>query len=155
MAHHPDRIAAHGVRILLLWLLTAAPGLPAISSEASSPRQTEFSDRNYTPNRQINISKPTRPGAARAAASTDNRVIQSNMEKVAWVDARGAQTEYRMYYEHDSNTLDFASVCSNYRKGSIDYRNCRKAAKQWFGGKCNGGNSAGRMYCHARNGFLP
>jgi len=155
MDAHPDRFAAQSARILLLWLLTAAPGLPALSSDTALQRQTEFSDHNYTPNRQVNISMPTRPGAARAVASTDNRIIQSNMEKVAWVDARGVETEYRMYYEHDSNTLDFASVCSNYRKGSIDYRNCRKAAKRWFGGKCNGGSTAGRMYCHARNAFLP
>jgi len=155
MDAHPDRFAAQGIRILLLWLLTAAPGLSAVSSDTSSQRQTDFSDRNYTPNRQINVSKPVRPTTARAAASTDNRVIQSNMEKVKWVDARGVETQYQMYYEHDSNTLDFASVCSNHRKGSIDYRNCRKAARQWFGGKCNGGSTPGRMYCHARNAFRP
>src|SRR5690606_1161631 len=83
------------------------------------------------------------------------RRVKDETEKVIWIDARGDETEYRMYYEHDGTLLDFASVCSNHRTGSIDYRNCRKAAKQWFGSKCNGGSAAGKMYCHARNAFRP
>lgn len=140
--------------ILLLWLFSAAPVILASTSEAP-PRQTEFSDRNYQPSRQINTSAPVAPRASRALPARERQVIQSRSEKVKWISARGAEQDYRVYYEYDGTHVIFASVCSNYRKGSIDYRNCRKAAKQWFGTRCNTSNSAGRMYCQAENAFRP
>lgn len=141
--------------MLLLWLLSAAPGIFASVTDAPPKRQTEFSDRNYTPSRHINTSAPVTPTAPRSTPTREKRVIQSRIEKVKWASARGTTSEYRVYYEYDGTQITFASVCSNYRKGSIDYRNCRKAAKQWFGTRCNNSSSSGRMYCHADNAFRP
>lgn len=128
--------------------------LPTHASDRRVERQTVFSDHNYTPRRSVNsmrsvVADKERNGPVKAPK------IERKTEKVKWLDARGTETEYRMYYQHDGSTLDFASVCSNHRSGSIAYRNCRKAARQWFGTKCNGGSSAGKMYCHARNAFRP
>ena len=143
--------------MIILWLLSVAPGIYAsATTEPPAARQTEFNDRNYQPGRRINTSKPITPTAsARPKRERDQRVIQSNLEKVEWINARGAQTEYRVYYEHDSSNITFASVCSSYRKGSIDYRNCRKAAKHWFGQRCNTSTANGRMYCQADSAFRP
>lgn len=144
--------------MIMLWLLSVAPGLFASVTAEPPKRQTEFSDRNYQPSRQVNISAPVTP-ASRAPSTTkperNRRVIQSGSEKLKWTSGRGAETEYRMYYEYDSKQITFATVCSNYRKGSIDYRNCRKAAKRWFSTRCNDSSRSGRMYCHASNAFRP
>lgn len=147
-------LAVRTTGILLLWLFSAAPVILASTSETPG-RQTEFSDRNYQPSRQINTSAPVRPSAARSSPARESRIIQSRSEKVKWISARGTEQEYRVYYEYDGTHVIFASVCSNYRKGSIDYRNCRKAARQWFGARCNNSSSAGRMYCQADNAFRP
>ncbi|MFA5679005.1 MAG: hypothetical protein WC953_11480 [Pseudomonas sp.] len=144
--------------MLLLWLFSSAPTMLASATETPPARQVEFSDRNYQPGRHVNTStpvKPVTPATARAAPGRDRRVVQSRSEKVTWTSARGTKQEYRVYYEYDGTHVTFASVCSNYRKGSINYRNCRKAAKQWFGTRCNNSNSTGRMYCHADNAFRP
>ena len=148
----PRRLSAFSIIIALSAAMSIS--LPSHPNDRRTERQTVFSDHNYTPSRSVN-SMP--------AVATDNgkdepvraRKIESETEKVIWVDARGTATEYRMSYQHDGKLLDFASVCSNHRIGSIAYRNCRKAARQWFGTKCNGGSNAGKMYCHARNAFRP
>ena len=42
--------------MVMLWLLSVAPGIFASATGEPPRRQTEFSDRNYQPSRQINIS---------------------------------------------------------------------------------------------------
>lgn len=151
-------LATRFIGMVMLGLLSAAPGSLASVTTEPPARQTEFSDRNYQSSRQVNISAPVTPASStpsRAKPERNRRVIQSNSEKVKWISGRGAETEYRMYYEYDSTQITFATVCSNYRKGSIDYRNCRKAAKRWFGKRCNSSSGSGRMYCHASNAFRP
>lgn len=146
-----------GLSRALSVLLISVALLISTLAQATKPgaeRQTSFSDRNYTPSRHINTVSPVTTQPRKGKPATARRV-KDETEKVIWIDARGDETEYRMYYEHDGTLLDFASVCSNHRTGSIDYRKCRKAAKQWFGSKCNGGSAAGKMYCHARNAFRP
>ena len=139
---------------ILLCLLSMAPEIFA-STETPAERQTEFNDHNYQPSRQINISAPVTSTASRPKPERNKRIIQSNLEKIEWTNARGTTMQYRMYYEYDNTHITFASVCSNYRQGSIDYRNCRKAARHWFSAKCNNSSKSGRMYCHASNAFRP
>src|SRR5690606_39533493 len=97
------------------------------------------------------LPRPPRSGAP----SRERRIIQPQEETVRWIDPRGAEEKYDLYYEHDGSSVTFASVCSNYRSGSIDYRTCRKAARQWFGTRCNTASSVGRMFCQASNAFRP
>lgn len=65
------------------------------------------------------------------------------------------------------NRIDYGSVCGNHPRGSIEYRECRKAAKAWFKLECRRweiGEESGRQlsrermidrYCSAANGFSP
>lgn len=142
--------------MLLLWLLSAAPASFAADGQPTG-RQTEFTDRNYQPSRQINTSAPVRSPTAQGSARASEKPpeLRNRTERVKWNNGRGELVEYPVYYEHDATRVVFASVCSNHRKGSIDYRNCRKAAKHWFAGRCNNSSSSGRMYCHAENAFRP
>lgn len=56
------------------------------------------------------------------------------------------------------NQIDGTSVCANQRRGSIEYRECRKGAKAWFKEQCrdNSHNAAAHQrYCSAASGFSP
>jgi hypothetical protein len=62
-----------------------------------------------------------------------------------------------------NDDIDSSSVCLNYKRGSIDYRECRKGAKQWFKDQCQqagrgageGGGITKRRYCSAASTFSP
>lgn len=150
-SHH--RLSAFSTIIICL-SATITICLSTHAGDRQTERQTVFSDHNYTPSRSVNSMRSVVKDQRKSEPATAPK-LERKTEKVRWLDARGTETEYRMYYQHDGSTLDFASVCSNHRSGSITYRNCRKAARQWFGTKCNGGSSTGKMYCHARNAFRP
>lgn len=68
---------------------------------------------------------------------------------------------YLANWEVQDNRVDYRSVCGNHRKGSIDYRECRKGAKQWFKGECNklsktkNEDSLQDRYCSAADVFGP
>ena len=65
------------------------------------------------------------------------------------------------------NRIDSSSVCLNHRRGSIDYRECRKAAKVHFREQCRAwekrwardsqdwSKQMEQRYCSAANGFSP
>lgn len=66
------------------------------------------------------------------------------------------------------NTIDNASVCYNYKYGSLIYRNCRSYALEYFNQRCdhfkqqinNGISNAAildqkEMFCHAASTFSP
>lgn len=65
------------------------------------------------------------------------------------------------------NRIDYTSVCANHRRGSIDYRECRKGAKQFFKNECRAWSKRWQAdrtpankrfedrYCSAGNGFSP
>lgn len=64
---------------------------------------------------------------------------------------------YTASWSVSDNRIDYGSVCGGYRSGSIEYRECRKGAKQWFKEQCRrGGSEALReRYCSAASGFSP
>ena len=85
-------------------------------------------------------------------SGTETRLI------LGW-DGRGT---YRATWDVLDNEVDASSVCHNHRKGSIDYRECRKGAKQWFKKQCRDAqgrrgsdDSAKRRYCSAAASFSP
>ena len=71
-------------------------------------------------------------------------------------DGRG---RYLATWQVSGNQIDYASVCANYRSGSIDYRECRKGAKQWFKAQCRLTKRWDALslqrYCSAASGFSP
>jgi hypothetical protein len=64
---------------------------------------------------------------------------------------------YRAVWDVSDNQIDHGSVCRNLRSGSVEYRECRKGAKQWFKEQCRvERNPALReRYCSAGSGFSP
>jgi hypothetical protein len=64
---------------------------------------------------------------------------------------------YTASWSVSDNRVDHGSVCGGYRGGSIEYRECRKGAKQWFKEQCRvERNPALReRYCSAASGFSP
>jgi hypothetical protein len=53
-----------------------------------------------------------------------------------WVRKWDGSGSYLAAWEVQDNRIDYGSVCRNHRKGSIEYRECRKGAKQWFKKNC-------------------
>lgn len=64
---------------------------------------------------------------------------------------------YRAEWVVDDDQIDGTSVCRNWRRGSIEYRECRKGAKVYFKEQCKrSAESATRQrYCSAASGFNP
>lgn len=85
----------------------------------------------------------------------------------AWVRQWDGRGSYLAQWTTYGNRIDGSSVCGNHRRGSIDYRECRKGAKVYFKEECRAWGKrweTGRadlskameeQYCSAANGFSP
>jgi hypothetical protein len=84
-----------------------------------------------------------------------------------WIRKWDGNGQYLAQWQSINNRIDSSSVCSNHKRGSLDYRGCRKAAKVHFRDQCrawelrserDGEDFSKRMeqrYCSAANGFSP
>lgn len=63
------------------------------------------------------------------------RLTAYNIERATVWQWDGKRT-YAAEWAINSNRIDGTSVCANYRRGSIEYRECRKGAKVYFREKC-------------------
>lgn len=107
---------------------------------------------------------------ARYRAERDSRTSRTSNVSVEhsaeWV-RRDDGSQYLAEWEVRNNRIDYGSVCQNHRKGSIEYRECRKAAKQWYHRQCRRwdkrwdhdrqdfSKQMRERYCSAANGFSP
>lgn len=94
------------------------------------------------------------------------RITANNVERATVWQWDGKRT-YAAEWTINNNRIDGTSVCANYRRGSIEYRECRKGAKVYFREKCrewaqrrdrNGNNAsqaAQERFCSASGGFNP
>lgn len=85
----------------------------------------------------------------------------------AWVRQWDGRGRYLAQWTTYGNRIDGSSVCGNHRSGSIEYRECRKGAKEYFKEECRAWGKrweSGRAdlskameqrYCSAANGFSP
>ena len=136
---------------------------PVVRAEAPGGRQTSFNDDNYVPRPLVNVMESSH--VRQYAQSQPRRIEQPRQRGLNgtgtatfyWEDARGRRSRWQTAYSYRNSLIDTASFCSNYRRGSIDYRTCRKGAKAWLGERCGNGNRVAgerqRMYCHAHSGF--
>ncbi len=62
-----------------------------------------------------------------------------------WVRKWDGNGQYLAHWQSIDNRIDSSSVCSNHKRGSIDYRGCRKAAKVYFRDSAGRGNCAGSV----------
>jgi len=83
----------------------------------------------------------------------------SSFSESHWVRKWDGSGSYLAAWDVQDNRIDYGSVCANHRKGSIEYRECRKGAKQWFKNTCIELKSANKQkiarerYCSASEGF--
>lgn len=139
------------------------------TARAVQSRQTSFNDENYR--RKQPASTYTPPAVHQTAASpaaSERRSRTMNREHtVRWIKSWNGGTDYLAEWIAVNNYIDGTSVCANHRRGSIDYRECRKAAKQHFHEQCrvwrarsDGDRKAHSeqmrtRYCGAANSFNP
>ena len=105
---------------------------------AVKPGQNSFNDDNYTPKQPVNVYTPTAYKQV-APASTNNERRSKPVRReqtVEWIKGWNGGTSYLAGWVTVNNYIDSTSVCANHRKGSIDYRECRKAAKQHYHEEC-------------------
>ena len=102
---------------------------------------------------QYKAERAARPSAAASrSVGTESPLIHG------W-DGTGI---YKPTWDVSDNQIDYTTVCLNYGRGSIDYRECRKGARQWFKNQCQkmsrDGNSQSperQRYCSAASAFNP
>lgn len=101
----------------------------------------------------------------RSSAPT-TRSVSRDIDR-QWIRGWGGGTSYLAEWHSLDNRIDSSSVCANRRRGSIDYRECRKAAKVHFREQCRAwekrwardrqdwSKQMEQRYCSAANGFSP
>ena len=84
-----------------------------------------------------------------------------------WIKKWSGEGFYRAEWDVIDNDIDGSSVCANHRRGSIEFRECRKAAKQYFTQQCRAwrervqnerrppSEQLQQRYCSASNQFNP
>lgn len=124
-------------------------------------KQTSFNDSNYRPSTTINTMPPPAPKYAQARSQPrSSRQPQglngSHTVRLTWGNGSWWQGTYRW----SNSIINYDDLCrsSNYpRKGSIEYRTCRREAKTYLRDECRAGRSKSlelrRVYCHAENAF--
>ena len=123
-------------------------------------RQTVFNDDNYTPREIVNRLPPAqkieRPQARRVNQGISGR---KHPVYVRWTDARGNLHRWTTHLDYKNSEIDVMSMCSNLRRGSIEYRNCRKGGNDWLKGKCRSREHLSKvwrdMYCSAASRYWP
>ena len=105
---------------------------------AITPGQNSFNDNNYTPKQPANIFTPTAyKQVASVSTSSERKSKPLRREQTAkWIKGWNGGTNYLAEWVAVNNYIDSTSVCANHRRGSIDYRECRKAAKQHYHEEC-------------------
>ncbi|WFC62635.1 hypothetical protein EWH21_13210 [Pseudomonas sp. REST10] len=131
--------------------------------------RNSFNDNNYTPKQPANTYTPPAIQQVAATQRTEKRQTnQTSRERTTrWIRSWNGGSKYLAEWVAVNNYIDGSSVCANHRRGSIDYRECRKAAKQHFHEECktwrarydgDRKTSSDRMktrYCSAASSFNP
>ncbi|TWI58627.1 hypothetical protein IQ22_00335 [Pseudomonas duriflava] len=101
------------------------------------------------------------------ASGAEHHTATPREHEQHWIEKWSGGERYLAVWDVVDNRIDGTSVCSNHRRGSIDYRECRKGAKQYFKQQCQAwqnryerdGQSYSRRqeqrYCSAGNSFNP
>ncbi|EPF1437228.1 hypothetical protein ACSQRL_005200 [Pseudomonas aeruginosa] len=140
-------------------------------NKSNQPKQTAYDDSNYTPTGAVNVvsmeamrqSNGYRNPSTSRKKKTTNRIQHTG----AWVNKWSGGARYYAEWVVIENYIENTSVCANHKRGSIDYRECRKGAKQFFKEQCrawekkwqndrkNKNEQIRIRYCSAANSFSP
>lgn len=109
-------------------------------AQETHERQTSFNDNNYTPKQPVNTYKAAPAPAVQQIASAERpRQQQRSVQRERtskWIKSWNGGTNYLAEWISVNNHIDGTTVCANHKRGSIDYRECRKAAKQHYHEEC-------------------
>lgn len=122
----------------------------------AAPRQTSFNDSNYRPRTDVNTiqaPKPVQYAANNSTHSSQQASRRSNSASWTWVGADRKSQPIYIHWMTSDGWIEFDTVCQNHRRGSIEYRDCRKAAKEYFRHRCRTENR--RAFCLAENRYYP
>ena len=118
-------------------------------------RQTSFNDQNYQPTGAINTipaPKPTLFVASTQAKRVQHEpVLQTGYW--TWTGADKKKARLKIQWQTVNGWIEYHTVCQNKRRGSIEYRDCRKAAKEYFVHRCRTENR--KAFCAAENNYNP
>jgi hypothetical protein len=127
-----------------------------------------YNDKNYKPKQPQNTYSPPRYQQAETRQREQPQPRRVQQERTSkWIKSWNGGSNYLAEWVAVNNYIDSSSVCANHRKGSIDYRECRKAAKQHYHEECRTWRArydndrkdhSDRMkqrYCSAASSFSP
>lgn len=139
-------------------------------ARAVASAQNVFNDNNYTPKQPASTyTPPATHRIAQAPQQTQQRQTKQHRREhtLTAISSWDRKTKYWAEWDAIDNRIDDRSVCANYRRGSIEYRECRKGAKQYFHEECRAWRArydndrkpnSDRMkirYCSAATNFNP
>lgn len=102
--------------------------------EPARPRQNSFNAQNTQPRGAINIIPATRPEPRPRPARTETAEQAPSIRHQSYW--RWERQSGNFLWVEKGDNIDWASVCSNYQRGSLIYRDCRKAARVTFADLC-------------------
>lgn len=130
---------------------------PTDQRSNNAPRQTSFNDSNYIRRSDINTIQLSQP--VHYAANTIGRSGQTaprrrnNHAYWTWVGANRQSQTISIEWMTANGAIEYRTVCHNHRAGSIEYRDCRKAAKEYFRHRCS--SSGSQAFCLAEHRYYP
>ncbi|HFH2571532.1 hypothetical protein [Pseudomonas aeruginosa] len=140
-------------------------------NKSNQPKQTAYDDSNYTPTGAVNIVSMEairQPNGYRNPSTSRKKKTTNRIQHTgAWVNKWSGGARYYAEWVVIENYIENTSVCANQKRGSIDYRECRKGAKQFFKEQCrawekkwqndrkNKNEQIRIRYCSAANSFSP
>ena len=125
------------------------------SEEQPAVRQTSFNAQNYQPTGAINTMPAPKPtlyaSTAKAQRVQHKPVLQTGYW--TWTGADRKKTRHKIQWQTINGWIEYHTVCQNERRGSLEYRDCRKAAKQYFVHRCR--TEKRKAFCAAENNYNP
>jgi len=137
-------------------------------AQETHERLTSFNHGNYKPKQPVNTYSP--PAQQIVSSQTPSRSTSRSITRERdgeWIDKWSGGARYYAEWEAVNNHIESSSVCVNHKLGSIDYRECRKGAKQYFKEQCRArgaryqsdrkdlSDQMRQRYCTAGNSFNP
>lgn len=125
------------------------------AEERPAVRQTSFNDQNYQPTGAINTIPAPKPTLY--AANTQTQRVQHKpvlqTDYWSWTGADRKRTQLKIQWQTVNGWIQYHTVCQNERRGSLEYRDCRKAAKEYFVHRCR--TEKRKAFCAAENNYNP
>lgn len=128
-------------------------------AQETQERQTSFNDSNYKPKQTVNTYAALKYQQIAAATPEPSKKTKPSpkRERESHAIMGWDKKVYYAAWDVFDNVIEGGSVCGNYKKGSFEYRECRKGVKQFFHDNCKpqSNNYINQRYCSAARSFNP